>query len=81
MSSPVILLSKPGCVQCNAVTRRLDELGIFYEKVDVSEDQDWQVQLKEHDIRSVPVTLPFAEAEPGRWVLGYDPDAIDALAG
>lgn len=72
--SDITLLSKPGCVQCGAVERRLIENGVEYDKVDVSTQTDWLATLEEHGIRSVPVTI-----QGENWIQGFDRDAIDRL--
>lgn len=73
-SDPITLLSKPGCVQCTAVERRLTANGVEFEKVDVSEDDQWLASLAERGIQRVPVTV-----QGEKWIEGFDPNAIDSL--
>ena len=70
----IVVVSKPGCVQCNAVYRRLDEAGVDYVVVDASEDDYWRDKLVENNIQRVPVTI-----KGDTWIKGYDPDALDRL--
>jgi glutaredoxin-like protein NrdH len=72
--SDVILLSKPGCVQCNAVARKLVANGVEFEKIDVSEDPEWLSWLDEKSIKRVPVTVRGDE-----YVEGFDPDGLERL--
>ena len=74
LESTIVLLSQPGCQGCRAVSRRLDEAGVDYLHVDVSEDAYWARELESRGIKRVPVTI-----KGETWIEGYDPDAIDRL--
>jgi len=76
--SDLIVLSKPGCVQCNAVYTRLDAAGVDYEVIDVSQDPVWFDKLIAQNIKSAPVTMRRGD-DPKEWVLGFDPDGLDRL--
>lgn len=74
LTDTIVLLSQPGCQGCRAVMRRLDEAGVDYLYVDVSEDDYWAAKLAERNIKRVPVTI-----KGETWIEGFDPDAIDRL--
>jgi glutaredoxin-like protein NrdH len=38
--NPMIVYTKPACVQCDAVFRALDKMGIEYRRVDISTDPE-----------------------------------------
>ena len=70
-----VVYSKPACVQCNATYRALDERGIAYSVVDMSEDVDALAFVKGLGYLQAPVVVSDGE----HWS-GYRPDKIDALA-
>ena len=37
MKIPIVVYTTPACVQCGATTRRMDTLGITYDKVDLTQ--------------------------------------------
>jgi len=67
--------SKPGCPQCTMSYKLLDQLGISYNKIDISQDEDGfnrVVGLGYH-------SLPVFEINDNHWS-GFNPDAIKSLA-
>jgi glutaredoxin-like protein NrdH len=70
----ITLLSKPGCVQCTAVARRLIANGVEFEKIDVTQDPEWLAKLEERGIQRVPVTV-----KGDTWIEGFDPDGLETL--
>lgn len=68
------LLSQPGCYNCKMVERKLDELGVVYETVNVREDEGWLGWLSSENIMSTPVLV-----NRDQYVLGFDPDGIVGL--
>lgn len=68
------LLTLPNCVQCGAVKRKLDSLGVPYEVVNVRENEGWLDWMGEHSLRSTPVLVNRAD-----YVVGFDPDGIEEL--
>lgn len=72
----VTVYTKPNCVQCKATYRALDNQGVEYSKVDVSEDGDALVTIKNLGYLQVPVVL----TEAGDHWSGFRPDKINALA-
>ncbi|CBT77236.1 glutaredoxin electron transport component NrdH [Glutamicibacter arilaitensis Re117] len=74
MKTPVIVYSKPSCVQCNATYRALDKKGIPYEMIDISQD----VEALEY-VRSLGYTqAPVVVTDRDHWS-GFRPDKIDVL--
>jgi glutaredoxin-like protein NrdH len=73
--APVIrVYSKPRCVQCTAVKRRLDQAGATYDVVDVSlpENAGDFAAIQALDYKQVPVTFVNDDHFGG-----YNPDALD----
>lgn len=68
----ITVYSKPSCVQCTATYRKLDENGMDYTLVDVSEDEAALARIKELGYLQAPVVV----APNGHWS-GYRPDKID----
>lgn len=71
----VIVYTKPNCVQCTATFKKLDELGIDYATVDLTEDNEALERLKERGYLQAPVV----ETGDSIWS-GYRPDRVKALA-
>lgn len=71
---PVTVYSKPNCPQCDLTKRDMDILGIEYQTVDITLQQDQLERLTSLGFRSAPVV----ETERGTWS-GYDRDKIMGL--
>jgi glutaredoxin-like protein NrdH len=71
----VQLLSLPNCQQCKATARKMDQLGIDYEYIDMSEDAVATQKAKELGYLAAPVVI----AGEDHWT-GYRPDKILNLA-
>ena len=79
----VTVYGRPGCQPCAATRRRLDNLGIAHQFLDVdklsNDARCWLVDT----IGTSPYALPFVVVRYDRgsdsWT-GYRPDRIDALA-
>lgn len=70
-AAPVVVLSKPSCVQCKATYRELDKHKIPYEIIDMSQDLtalDYALSLGH---QSAPVVV----ADGDNWS-GFRPDKI-----
>ncbi|WP_300345606.1 glutaredoxin-like protein NrdH [Nesterenkonia sp.] len=65
----------PGCVQCNATFRALDNAGITYTTVDVSTDAAAVEKLRKLGHTQAPVVI----TETDHWS-GFRPDKISELA-
>jgi glutaredoxin-like protein NrdH len=72
----VLVYSKRNCVQCNATYRRLDEKGVEYRVIDMTEDASALEKVKSLGHLQAPVIV----APDGTHWSGFDPNKIDALA-
>lgn len=73
---PLTVYSKPGCVQCDATYRALDNAGVKYSSVDISTDEiarQWVMSLGH-------MQAPVVVADDGHSWSGYRPDKIKAYA-
>ena len=68
----ITVYSKPSCVQCTATYRKLDDNGMEYTLVDVSEDESALARIKDLGYLQAPVVV----APNGHWS-GYRPDKIE----
>lgn len=71
----VTVYTKPACVQCNATYRSLDNKGIEYEVVDITEDAAALETVKEMGYLQAPVVITSDD----HWS-GFRPDKIEELA-
>jgi glutaredoxin-like protein NrdH len=67
--------TKPACVQCDATKRLMDNLGIEYDSVDITKDEEAYLKIVGMGYQSVPVVI----TEGGAWA-GFQPDKISLLA-
>lgn len=72
--TPVIVLSKPSCVQCTATERWLREHDVPFEKVDVTSDAAALARAEALGYKQAPVVI----AGPTHWS-GFDPDKLAGL--
>lgn len=70
-----ILYSKPGCQQCIATARKLDQLGIEYDYRDTSTSDEYKQEVVELGYMGVPVVVTSSE----HWQ-GYNPDKLLSLS-
>ena len=71
----VTVYSKPACVQCTATYRALDQKGIGYTVIDLSEDAAAMERVSALGYRQVPVVVAGSD----HWA-GFRPDRIASLA-
>lgn len=71
----ITVYTKPSCVQCTATFRALDAKGIQYETVDLMENGDALVKIKELGHLQAPVVV----TELDHWS-GFRPDKIASLS-
>lgn len=71
----ITVYSKPACVQCTATYRALDQRGISYSVVDISEDADALAMVRNLGYLQVPVIMTGDD----HWS-GFRPDKINMLA-
>ena len=70
----VTVYSKPSCVKCTATYRALDQRGVEYNVVDISEDKAAYDLVRGLGYLQVPVVMSGAD----HWA-GFRPDKINAL--
>lgn len=78
MTTVTVYSTGPTCQRCRLTCRRLDELGIRYDLVDMHAEHNAAVRaflVDELGYREAPVV----EAGDVRWS-GFRPDLIDAIA-
>lgn len=71
----ITVYSKENCVQCTATYRKLDDLNVPYEVVDLSKDPKALEYTKSLGHLQAPVVV----AGESHWS-GFRPDLIDTLA-
>lgn len=69
------IYTKPACVQCDMTKRMMDQKGIAYKTVDITENQDALDMILSMGFSSAPVVMSTA----GNWA-GFQPDKINLLA-
>ena len=72
----ITVYTKPACVQCNAVFRSLDKMGVEYERIDISTDPD----AREYVMALGYLQAPVVYAGPEQHFSGYRPERLRALA-
>lgn len=75
----LIVLSRPGCVQCTATYRALDKKNIEY-TIDDALSEANQLITAAHNIKSAPAVLVMQDGEIQDIWGGFRPDRIDAYA-
>lgn len=78
---PIVVYSKPGCQQCNAVERWLKSKKFHYKKIDVTEYPEAEQKVRDLGYQQVPVVIvPFDYETTGpRHFYGFDPDALNSI--
>ena len=71
----ITVYTKPSCVQCTATYRALDNKGIEYKVLDLSEDESALEAVKALGYLQAPVVI----TDEDHWS-GFRPDKINALA-
>ncbi|QCB97140.1 NrdH-redoxin [Arthrobacter sp. PAMC25564] len=72
-----VVYTKPDCVQCTQTFRMLDRAGIYYTKVDVSQDETALKFIKALDYMQAPVVYVSTIDGDEHWS-GFNPDLIKA---
>ena len=73
---PVTVYEKDGCIQCVMTKKEMDKLGIKYNAINLSNDEDEKKKVKDMGYMAAPVV--FVD-EDDHW-FGFNPDKIKALA-
>lgn len=72
----VTVYSRPACVQCNATYKKLDQLGVPYEVVNLEGNVTLTEKFKDMGFMQAPVIRgPF-----GEYFSGYQPDRLQEIA-
>ncbi|MEU2251617.1 redoxin NrdH [Nocardia xishanensis] len=71
----ITVYTKPACVQCNATYKALDKVGVDYEVIDISENDEARDYVMALGYLQAPVVV----AGEDHWS-GFRPDRIKALA-
>lgn len=71
----ITVYTKPACVQCNATKKALDRVGLEYDLVDISADEE----ARDYVMALGYVQAPVVEANGEHWS-GFRPDRIKGLA-
>jgi len=71
----VTVYSKPDCMQCNFTKKWLKERNIPYTELNIKEDEEALLKVKEMGFQSVPVIV----TEDDSWY-GFQPDKLAELA-
>lgn len=69
------LYSKPSCMQCDFTKKRLDQLGLEYETLDVTVDPVALEEVQAMGFQGLPVVVAEGR-EPWQ---GFRPDELDSL--
>lgn len=72
---PIIVYSKPACVQCTATYKAFDKAGVDYEVVDITTDNKARDHLMSLGYQQAPVVVAGEE----HWS-GFRPDRVKAVA-
>ncbi|WP_167477170.1 redoxin NrdH [Nocardia arthritidis] len=71
----ITVYTKPACVQCNATYKALDKVGVDYQVIDISENDEARDYVMALGYLQAPVVV----AGDDHWS-GFRPDRIKALA-
>lgn len=74
MAKQVTVYSKPDCMQCNFTKKWLKERNIPYKELNIKEDEEALLKVKEMGFQSVPVIV----TEDDSWH-GFQPDKLAEL--
>ncbi len=77
MDKEVKVYTTPSCPWCAAVKQYLEERGIPYIEIDVSQDQQAALEMIE---KSGQMGVPVVEID-GEIVIGFDKERLDYLLG
>ncbi|MDE5154295.1 thioredoxin domain-containing protein [Bacillus amyloliquefaciens] len=72
----LIKLEQPNCNPCKMVSNYLNNAGVEYETVDVTQKPEVAAQ---YEVMGVPVTILLNEQEEVKRSVGFKPDDLDDL--
>lgn len=70
----VTVYSKEHCPQCDATKRKLDKLGVDYDDVDLTDDDDLRNEMISKGFKATPIVI----TDDDSWS-GYRPDKLKEL--
>lgn len=71
----ITVYGKPNCMQCDFTKKYLDRMGLEYQSVDVTTDQQALEEVQQMGFHGLPVVVADGMAP---WA-GYRPDDLDKL--
>lgn len=74
MDNKITVYGKPGCQGCKATTKKLDNLELPYQYLDISVNEVAHQEVKSLGYSGVPVVV----TNSGHWA-GYSPDRLKGL--
>lgn len=75
-NTPVVVYSKPNCMQCNFTKKFLEDKGIPYQIKDIEQNEQAVNEVKSLGFSSLPVVI----AEGIEAFHGFRPDLLNRLA-
>lgn len=76
MKKPVVIYTKDNCMQCNLTKKEMDRLGVSYELVNMSHDEEGLELVKAMGYKQAPVVVA---GDDNHWG-GFIPRRIKELA-
>ena len=70
----ITVYSKPNCMQCNFTKKYLKERDIAFEEIDVTQDEDALIKIKDMGYQAVPVVITDSD----HWY-GFRPERLAEL--
>lgn len=74
--SPIIVYTKPACVQCTATFRALDKAGRPYTAIDITQDS----QARDYVMSLGYLAAPVVYVSPDEHWSGFRPDRLSRVA-
>nr|DAN20154.1 MAG TPA: glutaredoxin-like protein [Caudoviricetes sp.] len=71
----ITVYSKPNCMQCDFTKKHLDRMGLEYQSVDVTTDQEALDKVQQMGFHGLQVVVADGMAP----FVGYRPDELDKL--
>ncbi len=77
MSKKVRIYSTPTCTYCIILKKYLDEKGVEYEDIDISQDEEAQKEMIE---KTEQMGVPVTNID-GEFIVGFDKEKIANILG
>lgn len=75
----ITVFTRPACVQCTYTKKKLEQLGISFDLIDVSVDEAALKKVKDLGYLTAPVVLVSEAGEDVQHWGGFQPDKLTAL--